>query len=727
MTSPTQSPAPPSRSNSSRGLLAPSFTLLRVRGIRIGAHWSWLFVFALFCWTLARNLFPRAFPGLTGRDYLVMAFVSAVLFFVCILLHELGHAFRALKEQMKITDITLWLFGGVARFEGMFPSAGAEFRIAAAGPLVSVLLAGAFAVLTWAGGMADLPVQILAVCDYLARINVALVVFNLVPALPLDGGRILRAYLWNRKGNFTRATVAAARVGKGFAYVLMAFGVFQFFGSTANGIWFVVMGWFLLSAAQAEQNFAVVRQAFQDLNVRGIMTPNPVVVPSTMNLDDFLRLVESRGHSTYPVVDDEVLKGVVSLRMAAGVPVDRRARTSTSEVMAQPIVLSGWAPVVDVIDLLREPPGRAVVVDGGRVSGILSISDVLRALEIRQSRNEQQEQGRRLKLGIVWGAVAVLLPIAAALYRPPVVVVSPAPAIDVTRDIEIDGVPVTRPSGRYMLVAVHVVQPNGITAALASLNPNVDVLPRETLLPPGVSHEEYLEYQKDVFVESQQSAAAAAARAVGLEVTLSGVGAQIIDVLADSPADGNLRVGDVVVAVDGTPIRLVSDLTGLTTTRPAGTVFEFTVERDSRTRTVEVESAPLPGFNQANVGIGIVSTTKDLDVDLPFDVEFKERPIGGPSAGLIYALAIADMLDPDDIAQQRRVAASGTIQLTGGVGAVGGLEEKLESAEEADVDIFLVPSDELGEVAGTEGESRVTTLGVESLEDALSVLRNHQA
>lgn len=705
-------------------MLAPSFTLLRVRGIRIGAHWSWLVVFFLVCWTLARNLFPRAFPGLDGRSYLVMAVVSAVIFFACILLHELGHAFQAMKEGMKISDITLWLFGGVARFEGMFPSAGAEFRIAAAGPLVSVLLAGLFALVTWAGGPADLPVQVRAVCDYLARINVAVVAFNLVPALPLDGGRILRAWLWSRKGNFTRATIAAARVGKGFAYVLMTIGVFEFFRSATDGIWLVVMGWFLLSAAQAEQNFAVMRQAFNDLTVRSLMTPDPVVVSSGMTLEEFVRLVETRGHTTYPVVDDGVLKGVVSLRMVAGVPVERRAATRISEVMVPPLALSGWAPIVDVVHLLSQPPGRAVVVDGDRVAGILSISDVVRALETRQSPSEDDQEGRRRRLGFVWGAAAVLIPIAAALYRPPVVIVSPAPAVDVTKDVEIDGVPVTGLSGRYMLVAVNVVQPNGITAALAALNPDVEVMPRERLLPPGVSQEEYIDNQRDVFEESQQAAAAAAARSAGLEVTLNGAGAEIIDILSGSPADGKFRAGDVIVAVDGAPIRLVSDLTGFTTMRPAGTTFDFTLERNSRTRTVEVRSTSLRGFNSSNVGIGIVTTTRDLDVKLPFEVKFKERVIGGPSAGLIYALAIADMLDPADVAADRTLAASGTIQLTGRVGAVGGLKEKLRAAEEADADVFLVPQEELEEVSGPDLDSRVTTLGVENLDDALTALGN---
>jgi PDZ domain-containing protein len=195
-----------------------------------------------------------------------------------------------------------------------------------------------------------------------------------------------------------------------------------------------------------------------------------------------------------------------------------------------------------------------------------------------------------------------------------------------------------------------------------------------------------------------------------------------VDVLKDSPADGTFRVGDVISSVNGTPIKLVSDLMGLTTVHPAGTTFEVTLKRGSRTMTVPVRSAKLEGFNSTNTGIGIITTTKDLDVDLPFEAKFKDRNIGGPSAGLVYALLIADLLDPEDVAQDRRIAASGTVQLDGAVGPVGGLKEKLRAAEEADADVFLVPQSELDAVKRSETSSRVTTVGVSDLKDAVGVL-----
>ncbi|MGH2770603.1 MAG: site-2 protease family protein, partial [Actinomycetota bacterium] len=184
-----------------------SFALLKIRGIPVGVHWSWVLIFGLFAYSLGTEHFPRRFPDLDPSTALGMGIVSTILVFACILAHELGHALRALKEHMRIDGITLWLFGGVARFLGMFPSAGAEFRIAVAGPAVSVVIGVLCFGLAWAGRSLGWPVPVRGVLDYLGRINLILVAFNLAPALPLDGGRILRAWLWRRRRDFARATV----------------------------------------------------------------------------------------------------------------------------------------------------------------------------------------------------------------------------------------------------------------------------------------------------------------------------------------------------------------------------------------------------------------------------------------------------------------------------------------------------------------------------------------
>ncbi len=227
-----------------------SFRLGRVAGIEIGVNWSWLIVFGLITWSLATAIFPNANPGLGHGTYVGMAVVAALLFFLSILLHELGHAVQAQREGIEIVGITLWLFGGVAKFRGMFPSAGTEFRIAIAGPLVSLALGVAFvgAALAMSG-----PEQVDAVAAWLGYINLSLLVFNLLPALPLDGGRVLRSALWAARKDFRRATRVAAAIGRGFGFLFIAGGlVLAFWTDPMSGLWLAFLGWFLLSAAWAE-------------------------------------------------------------------------------------------------------------------------------------------------------------------------------------------------------------------------------------------------------------------------------------------------------------------------------------------------------------------------------------------------------------------------------------------------------------------------------------------
>ena len=208
-----------------------TFRFLRVRGIAIGAHWSWLVVAVLVAWSLAAVVFPTAYPGLGGDAYLVMGVVAAALFFGSVLLHELGHALVALREGMELDEITLWLLGGVAHLRGRPRSPGVEFRVAIAGPLVTLLLACVCYGVALTGRIAGWPPQVIAVAEYLALLNVVVLVFNLMPALPLDGGRVLRAFLWHRKGGFPRATRLSAAAGRGFGLALVADALLLFAGA----------------------------------------------------------------------------------------------------------------------------------------------------------------------------------------------------------------------------------------------------------------------------------------------------------------------------------------------------------------------------------------------------------------------------------------------------------------------------------------------------------------
>ncbi len=245
--------------------MKPDLELGRIAGIRIGVNWSWLVVFALISWTLASAVFPSQNPGLSDSAYVAMAIVAASLFFASLLLHELGHALQARREGVEIEGITLWLFGGVARFKGMFPTAGAEFRIAIAGPLVSLGLGVLFVALA---ALVPFPAGIDGVLAWLGYINLVLLVFNLLPALPLDGGRVLRSALWYFKHDFAWATRIAADVGRGFGYLLIGSGLFLFiFQGSFSGAWFALIGWFLLQAAGGEARYVAVQQALGGLRV----------------------------------------------------------------------------------------------------------------------------------------------------------------------------------------------------------------------------------------------------------------------------------------------------------------------------------------------------------------------------------------------------------------------------------------------------------------------------
>jgi PDZ domain-containing secreted protein/Zn-dependent protease/CBS domain-containing protein len=712
------------RPEAPRDMMDSSFTFLKVRGIAIGAHWSWVLVASFVAWSLGSQVYPRTHPGLDERSYVVMGIVTAVVFFGSILLHELGHAFQALKEGMKVHGITLWLFGGVARFEGMFPSAGAEFRIAIAGPVVSLVLGIGFTAAAFFGDAAGIAEQVVGVSAYLGRINLIVLAFNLVPALPLDGGRVLRAWLWHRQKSFTAATLSAAKAGRAFGYVLMGIGFLGLFTSAVTGgIWFIVLGFFLLQAAESEAQYAVIARTFRSVRVRDLMSPEPVTAPPGLTVGEFLDWAQPMKHSTYPVGEDGRLLGLVSIRMAGAVPPGQRAAVRVSEVMvpldAVPVV-DPQTEVMDALASLRSGLGRAVVLDDDRIAGILSVSDVAKALELDQARGPVTEPEARSAGILVWVVVTLLMALAAAaFYRPPLAVISPADAIDISDDITIDGAPVSELSGRYLLLAVEVSQPTALGALLAIVHPRQDVLPISAVVPEGVGDTEYAEEQRNIFRESRMVAAAAAARAAGFEVALSGSGARIAGILPGSPASRGLRAGDTITAVDGTPVNLAGDLSSIISGRPSGTTFEMTVQRDDDELQLSVTSTRLEPRGEGRPSIGVLVETRDFEMDLPFEIEFRDRRIGGPSAGLAYALAIADLLDPEDLAGGRDVAASGTVRINGEVGPVGGLVQKAAAAEAAGAEILLVPDEE---VAAT-GDTRLPVRGVGSVGEAISTLQ----
>jgi Zn-dependent protease len=302
-----------------------TFKLGRIAGIPIGLNWTWLLVFALFVWSLASAVFPSTNPGLATATSLEMGIAAVVLFFGSLLLHELGHAVQARRDGVEIEGITLWLFGGVARFRGMFPSAGAEFRIAIAGPLVTAALAGAFVLLA---ALTHFHPAVDAVFAWLGYINLLLLAFNLLPALPLDGGRIFRAALWRIRGDFASATRIAAGLGRLIGGLLIVAGIITFVEQgTFGGVWLALIGWFVLGAAGSEARLVALRSALDGLVVADLMQlPTPAQADQTLR--DLMAKTWYDDSVAYPVVDRLRPVGILPSRRGADAErrVEHRAR-----------------------------------------------------------------------------------------------------------------------------------------------------------------------------------------------------------------------------------------------------------------------------------------------------------------------------------------------------------------------------------------------------------------
>ena len=381
-------------------MLSGNISLGRIGGVEVRINWSWLVIFALIVWTLADGVFPSTNPGLSGNTHLAMAIVAALLFVVSILLHELGHAWEARREGLEVDGITLWLFGGVSQFKGGFPSAGAEFRIAIAGPLVSLVL-GVFFVLI---AIAGLPSAVDGVAAWLGYINLALLVFNLIPALPLDGGRVLRAALWQSKGDLAWATRVGTDIGRVFGYLFIGLGLAMFiFQGSFSGAWLAFIGWFLLQAATAEARYIATEAALHGLRVRDLMVRDPVTVDGDLTVGQFMdEVARSRRFTTYPVVDGGRPIGLLAFGSVAALPRSewdsRRVREAMLPLDRVP-QLTEDETAIDALTALSSPTSnRGLVVENEHLAGLLSITDLTRALELRRSRPSTGES--RPKLGV---------------------------------------------------------------------------------------------------------------------------------------------------------------------------------------------------------------------------------------------------------------------------------------------------------------------------------------
>jgi Zn-dependent protease/predicted transcriptional regulator len=366
-----------------------SFRLGRIAGIRVGVNASVLVILLIIAGGLALGRFPLLLPGRSTGAYVVAGLLAAAAFLASLLAHELAHAVVARRNGVDVEGITLWLLGGVAKLRGGAGSPGAEFRIAGVGPLTSLVLGFAFVLgsaLARAAGADGLPV---AVLDYLAGINVLLALFNLIPAAPLDGGRLLRAFLWRRRGDASSSAATAARVGRLFGFALVAVGFLQLVtGDGFGGLWLALIGLFVVNAATAEEQQATLSGRLSGLTVDQVMSTPAVTADPDQTVERFLHDVALvQRFSTYPLVDaSDALVGLVTLNRLRAVAPARRATTRLRDVACPAAEVAITRPDEQLTALLPRlagcSDGRAVVADAGRVVGVLSPSDIARTVEL---------------------------------------------------------------------------------------------------------------------------------------------------------------------------------------------------------------------------------------------------------------------------------------------------------------------------------------------------------
>jgi Zn-dependent protease len=366
-----------------------SLRLGKIFGIDIYIHFSWLIILVLFTWSFAVGWFPPRYPGWSTATYWLVSFISALLLFVAVLVHELAHSVVARARGLSVKSITLFIFGGVSNIEKEPESPGVEFQIAVVGPLTSLLIGGLAYLLLLALGKNTSPLA--GILAFLGYVNIFVGVFNLIPGFPLDGGRVLRSIVWKLNGNLRRATRVVTIVGEIIAYLFILIGIWLFFTvDLLSGIWIGFIGWFLLSSAQAANTEVVLQSMLRGVTVGEVMNTSPVTVPANISLQ---KLVDEYflplGLRSAIVTQVDQLAGLITLSDIRHVPREEWGQVPVGHVMIPRESLHVVTPQQSLNDVLPLMVGRDVnqlpVVQDERVVGVLSRDAIVRYLEIRRS------------------------------------------------------------------------------------------------------------------------------------------------------------------------------------------------------------------------------------------------------------------------------------------------------------------------------------------------------
>ncbi len=365
-----------------------SLRIGKIAGIDIYIHVSWIIILVLLTVSLAIGWFPQLYPGQSTVTYWIVSLIAALLLFVSVLLHELAHSLVARRRGLPVKNITLFIFGGVSNIEQEPRDPGIEFQVAVVGPLTSILIGVVCFLLQLPLRGTNSPLE--EILFYLAVTNLLLGVFNLIPAFPLDGGRVLRSIIWKISGSMRQATRAASITGQIIAYLFILLGIWLFFTvSILDGIWLGFIGWFLLSSAQSANSQVMLASVFNSATVGEVMNPKPTTVPANISLQQLVDAYFLPGALRYALVmQADQLVGLITLSDIRHIPREQWGKVPVSHAMIPLERLHLVSPQQTLSDVLPLMAGRDVnqlpVVQNGTPVGIVSRDAIVQYLEVRR-------------------------------------------------------------------------------------------------------------------------------------------------------------------------------------------------------------------------------------------------------------------------------------------------------------------------------------------------------
>ena len=368
--------------------------LLNLLGFEVNIDFSWIIIAILVAWSLSTGFFPSEYKDLSTQTYWIMGIVAALGLFVSIIVHEFSHSIVARTQGMQMKGITLFIFGGVAEMGEEPPNAKAEFLMSIVGPLSSIAIGLVFYGIYAAGMRSGWPAPVNGVLKYVAIINGILAAFNLVPAFPLDGGRVLRSLLWQLKGNLEWATRISSQIGSLFAMFLIGFGLFRmFYGNLFGGMWMVLIGLFLQNAAKMSYQQMVTRKVLEGEPVSRFMKSDPVTVGPSTTIEQLLEDYFYRYHfKMFPVVDSGKLIGCITVKQVKEIPKGERIDKTVGDLKMECSPDNTVGPQEDAMKILstmnRTGISRLMVVENSRLVGIVTLKDMLSFLSMKLELEE---------------------------------------------------------------------------------------------------------------------------------------------------------------------------------------------------------------------------------------------------------------------------------------------------------------------------------------------------